>query len=60
MNTEGKDPKTATDRWPFDPLQPGDHEPAHLPGGTATEAKKKEEAKPKPRAKPVDPPPQAT
>jgi hypothetical protein len=21
----------AQDRWPFDPMQPGDHEPARLP-----------------------------
>jgi hypothetical protein len=60
MNTERKDPKLTTDRWPFDPMQPGDHEPAHLPGGTATEAKQKDKARPKPEAKPVDPPPQAT
>jgi hypothetical protein len=60
MSTERENPKTMPDRWPFEPMQPGDHEAAQLPGGTATVEKKKEEAKPKPRAKPVDPPPQAT
>jgi hypothetical protein len=25
------DRKKSQDRWPFDPLQPGDHEPARLP-----------------------------
>ena len=24
-------PSTTRDRWPFDPMQPGDHEPVHLP-----------------------------
>jgi hypothetical protein len=60
MNTERENQRNTTDRWPFDPMQPGDHEPAHLPGGTATEAKQKDKARPKPEAKPVDPPPQAT
>jgi hypothetical protein len=27
MNSE----KRNSDRWPFDPMQPGDHEPARLP-----------------------------
>ena len=27
MNSE----KQNQDRWPFDPLQPGDHEPASIP-----------------------------
>ena len=60
MTTEPEDPTKTADRWPFDPMQPGDHEPAQLPGGTATASKKKEESKPKPLAKPADPPPQAT
>jgi hypothetical protein len=57
MNAEREDPTKATERWPFDPMQPGDHEPAQLPGGTATASQKKDESKPRPRAKPVDPPP---
>lgn len=60
MNTEPEDQSNTAERWPFDPMQPGDHEPAKLPGGTATDWKKKDEHKPKPRTKPVDPPPQAT
>jgi hypothetical protein len=31
MNAEREDPTKATERWPFDPMQPGDHEPAQLP-----------------------------
>jgi hypothetical protein len=27
MNSEQRN----SDRWPFDPMQPGDHEPARLP-----------------------------
>jgi hypothetical protein len=53
------DPKKTTDRWPFDPMQPGDHEPAQLPGGTATEVHKKRKEEPAPPAKPVNPPRQA-
>jgi hypothetical protein len=60
MSAECENPKTMPNRWPFDPMRPEDHDSAHLPGGTATVEKKKEEAKPKPRAKPVDPPPRAT
>jgi hypothetical protein len=60
MNTERENPRNTTDRWPFDPMQPGDHERADLPGGTATESKIKDELKPMPPAKPVNPPPQAT
>ncbi len=25
------DPNKSQDRWPFDPMQPGDHEPARIP-----------------------------
>jgi hypothetical protein len=60
MSEHREDPRKTTDRWPFDPMQPGDHEPASLPGGTATDVHKKEEQKPAPPAKPVSPPRQAT
>jgi hypothetical protein len=60
MDTERRERTSPTDRWPFDPMPPGDHEPAHLPGGTATQMHEKDKARPKPKAKPVDPPPQAT
>jgi hypothetical protein len=46
-------------RWPFDPLEPEERDPVDLPGGTATEAQKKDDEKPKAPAKPVDPRPQA-
>jgi hypothetical protein len=33
MNSDkpNDDRKQRQDRWPFDPMQPGDHEPARLP-----------------------------
>ena len=31
MSTERENPGTSPSRWPFDPLQPGDHEPVALP-----------------------------
>ena len=33
MNSDkpNDDWKQRQDRWPFDPMQPGDHEPARLP-----------------------------
>ena len=28
---EKDDPRKGAGRWPFDPMQPGDHEPVRLP-----------------------------
>ena len=46
--------------WPFEPLEPEEQDPASLPGGTATDAHKKDEEQPNLPARPVDPRPQAT
>jgi hypothetical protein len=31
MSTDRDKEGRPANRWPFDPMQPGDHEPAHLP-----------------------------
>jgi hypothetical protein len=56
MGEKKSDPRA----WPFRPLTEAEHDRPDVAGGTATEARKKEEGKPTPPVTPVDPPPQAT
>jgi hypothetical protein len=56
MGSEGNKPK-----WPFDPLQPGDHEPLRLPGGPPADQRPDvRPERPDPRPAPPGPGPAST